>query len=119
MCGSHGGELRECIVQRTGGQAGGLFGGGDGVIGECSRGYCYVAVKDAGCSLLLFQPPESAGQARLLAAGCQFVWQRSSRKHTANRQCTRTGAAVAGYVRRVKEVGSEARADAALRLRAR
>lgn len=37
MCGSHGGELREGIVQRAGGQAVGRLGGGDGV-GECSAG---------------------------------------------------------------------------------
>jgi hypothetical protein len=75
-----------------------------------------VVVMDTGCSLLLFQPPESEGSAQLLAAGGLSVWRRSSHKHTANRRRARTDAAGAGDVRSVQKMGSRARADAVLRL---
>ena len=75
-----------------------------------------MVVRDAGCSLLLFQAPESEGWAQLLAAGGLSVWQRSSRKHTANRRRARTDTVGAGAVGSVQQVGSRARADAALRL---
>lgn len=75
-----------------------------------------MVVRDASCSLLLFQAPESEGWAQLLAAGGLSVWQRSSRKHTANRRRARTDTVGAGAVGSVQQVGSRARADAALRL---
>ena len=71
---------------------------------------------DAGCSLLVFQPPRRESRARLLADGGLSVWQRSSRKHTANWSCARTDAAAAGDVGDVNEMGSRAHAEAALRL---
>lgn len=89
-------------------------GGGDGV-GECSS--LWWLWTQSGLA-----PVSAAAKWKLGAAiGCSrpVCLAVLVRKHTVNNSRARTGAAGAGNVRAVGEVGNKARAEAALRLQLR
>ena len=75
-----------------------------------------MVVRDAGCTLRLFQPPHSESRGATIGCGLPSVWRRPSRKHTADRGRASTDAAVAGDVGDASDVDGRVLAEAALRL---